>query len=369
MARPQFTTEFEESENVIKDRMLDRISDEWRKQPGDFIYDSIAPTPLEIKQLQINQDQILKNAFAQYAEGSFLDAKLKEEGLTRKAATPNQRTIAVTASAGVQIPEGHTLTQVVLDDGGNPLEFTTDQLTIFEVAETKNIPITCTESGTIGNLTTGADFILQPTIPGIKTTVDQGSNILGTDTETDEEAWERYFFKVSSPDTGGNINDYIRWTDEVTGVGKIKVIPRWNGNGTVKVIITDIEGQPATVALVEEVQEYLDPSSQGLGEGKAPCGARVSIISATTLSIDIDANVIYESGVDQAVVKENFIKKVNEYFFDIIFTGQAVSYNKIGAYLVTTEGIANYSALTLNAGTTDIVVGSEKVAILGAVVV
>lgn len=365
--RPDFNPVYEEQEAGIRERMLDRISNDWRKNPGDFVFDTVAPAPLEIKQLQISQDHILKNAFAQYAEGQYLDNLLNDIGLTRKKATPNQRTLNITADAGVVIPAGQVLNTVILDDEGDPLEYTVDEMVEFAEKETKAVKVTCNTAGTIGNIAAGSEFIFQPSIGGVKSIVDQGIDILGTDRETDQQAWDRYYFKVSNPDTGGNKNDYKRWTDEVTGVGKIKVIPRWNGNGTVKVVVTDTEGQPATSILVEEVQEYLDPGSQGLGEGKAPCGAKVTAISAIELSINITATVVYESGADQAEVKENFKERVEEYLFEIIFTDQTVSYNKIGAYLVITEGIANYSDLKLNGGITDIDVGSEEVAVLGTV--
>src|SRR3990172_3482288 len=121
-----FVPVFEESEAVIRERMLARVSDEWRKEPGDFIHDAVAASPLEVKQLQINQDQILKNAFAQYAEGEYMDLALADAGLTRDQATKNQRTLTVVGEAGVRIPNGYTITTVVLDTGGNPLEYTTD---------------------------------------------------------------------------------------------------------------------------------------------------------------------------------------------------------------------------------------------------
>lgn len=259
MPRPTFNSVFEENESTIRDRMLDSIDDDWRKDPGDFVYDVIAPSPLEIKQLQINQDQVLKSAFAQYAEGEWLDYLLNDIGLTRKNATPNQRTLNIKAAAGVVIPEGHTLNTVVLDDNGDPLEYTVDETVKYDTETTKAVKVTCSTAGTIGNIAVGSEFIFQPSIAGIKSIVDQGTDILGTDKETDEEAYERYKFKVTHPDTGGNKNDYVRWLQELSGIGDQKIIPLWNGNGTVKVVLLDTNYQPASAALVKEVQEYLDP--------------------------------------------------------------------------------------------------------------
>lgn len=367
MNRPEFESNYEEAESTIRERMLERVSDEWRKNPGDFIYDAIAAAPLEVKQLQIELDQVLKNSFAQYAEGKYLDAKLAEVGLTRKEATSNIRSLSITAVAGVVIEEDHNLTQVVLDDGGNPLEYYVEDTVTFVEEGEKEVTIICKTDGTTGNLAAGADFMLQPSIPGVKTIVDNGTTVLGTDTETDEQAWQRYFFKVNNPDTGGNINDYVRWSTEVSGVGKARTIPIWNGPGTVKVVLADTNGQPANSTIVADTQEYLDPGSNGLGEGKAPAGAKVTVNSGTALDIDVTANVTYENGADPAVSVASFKDQLDEYLYKIVFTDDAVSYAKIGATLVTTEGVSTYTNLTINGGIEDISPGEEEIAVRGAV--
>jgi uncharacterized phage protein gp47/JayE len=367
MARPTFTPVFEEAEAAIKERMLNRVSDDWRKEPGDFIHDAVAPSPLEVKQLQVNQDNVLKQGFALYAEDDYLDRKLEEVGLTRGQATANKRALSVTADAGVTLPMGHTLSTVVLDEEGNPLEYTVDAAVTFAAAGTETVNVTCTTAGEVGNVTTGSQFILSPAIPGVRTIVDQGTTIPGADKETDESAWTRYDFKVKNPDTGGNKNDYVRWAGEVEGVGKAKCVPRWNGNGTVKVVVVDTTYQPASTVLVDEVQEYLDPGSTGLGDGKAPCGARVTVVAATGLNVDITATVTYATGYDPATVKAAFEAAVDDYLEGLVFTEYDVVYNRIGALLSFTEGVSNYSGLTVNGGSADLPVGDEEVAVLGVV--
>lgn len=369
MARPTFKPLFEEKEGDIKTRVVGNIPDEWRKEPGDFIHDAVAATPLEIKQLQINQDYVLKNAFAQYAEGEYLDAKLAEIGLTRKKATFSKRLIQVTADAGVVVPRNYSLYVVVLDKDGNPLEFRTDGHTYFTETGNIEIAVTCTVEGPTGNVPNGSEFILQPPIPGIRGITDKGITIPGAAAENDQEAWDRYYYKVNNPDTGGNRHDYVRWTQEVTGVGKVKVLPLWAGNGTVKVVITDTEGEPGSPLLVEEVQEYLDPGASGLGDGKAPCGAQVTAVSAANLPVNIAANVTYNDNVDPAIARQRFSNEVRAYLKSIIFIDQAVAYVKIGALLINTEGVINYSDLTINGLGEDISPGPEEVATLGTVAI
>lgn len=372
MARPKFTPRYEESETAIRTRVLGNLPEGWRKEPGDFTYDVLAPSPLEVKQLQANQDEILKHAFAQFAEDEFLDLKLSEVGLTRGQETANKRRLEVQADAGVIIPKGYNLLTVILDQDGNPLQYTVDEALTFGASSTQDLFITCKTKGEIGNAPNGSEFILQPPIPGVRIISDAGTTIPGADRESNESAWHRYDFKVKHPDTGGNRNDYIRWAQDVTGVGKAKCIPLWQGGGTVKVVIVDTTYNPASDFLTEEVQEYLDPGITGLGDGKAPCGAFVTVKKADPVAINIEATVEWSDGTDVEAATAAFIAEVEKYRRGLVFANKTsdnppVIRNKIGALLSFTEGVSNYSGLTINGGTIDVPIGAEEVPTLGTV--
>lgn len=259
MTRPVFKSVYEQAEETIRSRMLERVSDAWRKDPGDFIYDVIAASPAEIVELQKGQDELLKRSFAQYSGGEWLDLKLTEIGLTRISATAAKRRLEINADAGVKIPLGHVASTVTLLSEGSPLQYTVDEDVSFTAPGKKSISITCKNPGAVGNVLDGTEFILLPPIPGIKEIVDRGVTVPGQDTESDEDAYSRYEFKVRHPDTGGNKNDYVRWVQPLDGVGKLRVIPRWNGNGTVKVILVGDDFLPATPTVVANVQQFLDP--------------------------------------------------------------------------------------------------------------
>ncbi|TVX92230.1 baseplate J/gp47 family protein [Paenibacillus agilis] len=367
---------FEEEEYIIQQRMLDhaRLA-EWRKEPGDFIYDVVAPVPLEVQQLQISQDTILRNAFPQFAEGEYMDAHLEEIGLKRHAATPNKRQISITADAGVIIPADHTASVVVLDDNGNPLEFAVDTTTTFAAAGIHAVSLTCRTAGAITNVPVGTQFILLPPIPGIRSITDIGPTIIGRDQESDADAWQRYLLWVSNEDTGGNKNDYVRWSVDFQGVGKAKCIPRWNGNNTVKIVIVGTDYRPASTTVVNKLQEYIDPGSTGLGEGKAPCGAKVTVETAQGLQINISVKLVLDNGFTVDQVRAAFMVTFSAYLTSLVFVNDStgkpypVAYNQIGAKLLSTKGVVNYSELTLNGGTLDIPVGPTQTPVTGDVII
>lgn len=376
MARPIFEPIFEEDENVIRERTLGRVSDTWRKEPGDFIYDAVVTSSEEVRQLQVNQDTILLNGHPQYAENEDLDLLLAEVGLTRFAATANKRTFNITADAGVTIAAGQIITALITDLDGNPIEFTADAAVTFTTATTKALNATATLLGTGGNLAVGTEFTLVPPIPGVRVIDDLGTYLLGTDVEDDESAWNRYSFKVQNPDTGGNKNDYKRWTLEVAGVGDAKVIPRWNGLGTVKVVIVDTARLPANATIVGNVQNYLDPGSLGMGDGKAPGSAQVTVVAATSLGLTITATVTYYADAVPAEVKTAFTAAVAKYLQDEISFKADTAGNplpvviaKIGSLLIGTYGVSNYTLLKLNGGTVDVPLLAEQVPVLGTVTI
>lgn len=366
MAR-EYIPRFEETETEILDRQIDRLDDTWRKEQGDYMYDAVATTPLEILQLQVNQDEILKAGFAQTAEDEDLDEHLYHVGLRRLEATPNKRRLRVEADAGVIIPENYTASVVVLDGEGDPIEYTVDTAVTFLETGERFIDITSTTTGALTNVKNGTSFIFLPPIPGVRQIHDAGTTITARDQESDESALERYNLKVQFPDTGGNKYDYVRWAAEVPGVGKIRVVPRWEDKLQVKIVVVDDNYEPATPELVSDVQAYMDPGSQGIGEGKAPAGAKVFVFAANQLLINITADVIYTEGIDPEPVKARFIAEAAKYLRSIVFASNVIGYNKIGALLGMQPEVANYSNLRINGGTEDLVVGDDDAPKLGTV--
>jgi uncharacterized phage protein gp47/JayE len=377
MARNNFQPVFEETETAIRDRIVTKVeADGWRAEPGDFMHDAAAgANPAEVKQLQINQDTILASRFAKYAEGLDLDDCLYDVGLTRLAASASKRALLITADAGVIIQAGQLLYAVVLDNQGQPLQFKSDALVNWAANSAQVVDITCNTLGTIGNLATGSQFILQPSIPGVRIILDQGSTVLARDVETDEEAWGRYDFRVTHPDTGGNKNDLVRWGQEVAGVGKAKVIPRWNGVNTSKVLLVGIDFAPASSQVVADGQSYLDPGATGLGEGKAPLGNACTVAAADDLAIAIDITGLqYVAGAVQADVRAAFLTSITGYLKTLVFeedlitkTPLPVNYNKVVGLLTFTPGVNNFTSLTINGVQVDLAVTATQAPTLGAV--
>lgn len=380
--RPTYVSRFVENASTIKKRMLGNIPDIWRKEDGDFIVDAISADPAEIIQLEMNQDRVLQNAFPQFCDDEFMDAHMKLRGISRLQATYSKRDLLIKATVGVRIPKGYPLTSVVLDGDGNPIEFTMNDETVFtEVKTTLTVSVTCKLVGTVGNLATGAEFVLQPPIPGVESITDVGITVPAADKEGLDEAWTRLLFKAQNPDTGGNKSDYRRWVLNefpiVSGaaVGKCAVVPRAFGNGTVKIVLVGPDYRTATPTLVDMVQDYLDPlDKQGEGAGKAPAGASVTVFAANETLVSISATVALNKAATLDTVKETFTAVVTEYMQRITFeenpatgTLSTVAYNIVGALLIGLDGVDNYANLLLNGDTSDVSLEGYAVPVLEGV--
>ena len=380
--RPTYVSRFLESGETITKRMIGNIPDEYYKEPGDYIYDAMKTNPPEIIQLEENQDRILRNAFPQYCDDDVLDDHLEMRGVSRHGATYAIRELSVTADPGVRIPQGYTLTSVVLDGDGNPIQFSAqNELQFTEGADTLLLRAVCHIPGTAGNITTGAEFITQPPIPGIRRIVDNGIIVAGADRESADDYFTRYLDIISHPNTGGNMHDYVRWIlDDFPKetniiILKVKVTPRWNGRGTVKVVAIGADYGPLSDEAVATLQNWLDPGSEGQGYGKAPGGACVTVDKGTLLNLNITADVDFTQTADRTAIRQQFEQSVTEYIQSLVFETDSetkqpypIAYAIVSSLLGTIPGVINFHNLTINGATDDIQPGIYDIPVLSGVV-
>ena len=116
----------------------------------------------------------------------------------------------------------------------------------------------------------------------------------------------------------GNKQHYRIWCESVDGVGKARIYPLWNGPNTVKAVLISPSGLDCGSGIVNKVQQYVDPNTQGLtvlvggttynvgdglGEGTAGIGAHFTAVSAVREFIDISVSVEINSEVSLADIK------------------------------------------------------------------
>ena len=145
----------------------------------------------------------------------------------------------------------------------------------------------------------------------------------------------------------------------VVGVGGVRVVPRWNGPLTVKVVIIDSNGLPASQELIDNVFNHI--------ESERPFGANVTVVSASPVEIDISVNLVLADGYTEQQVKNYTSQNIVDYLKSIAFKTNYISYAKIGSIILETEGVIDYSNLKVNGGMANISIGNEEVAIMGVI--
>ena len=287
-------------------RLLSNISSEFDKSVGSFFYDTQKPLAIELESIYAKLEEILLNGFAATAKGEYLDKKVAEQGLTRKAATYATGTVTVTGNVGSVISNGDKV-------ASDTLVFTVTQTKYIDSSGTATVSVICDTPGKQGNVPSGAINRFPVTISGLVAVTNTEPTSGGFDEESDDELRGRYFEKVSLPATSGSKYHYVMWAKEVKGVGDAKCMPLWNGAGTVKVIIINADKQAADAALINAVKDHI--------EEQRPIGADVTVESAVPLAINISVSLTLANGVTTDIAKQKISDSISSYLKKMHFRG------------------------------------------------
>lgn len=336
---------FNETFKSILDRMLDKVSSEFDKREGAVIYDALAPTAIEHQLIYIDMETLEKEMFADTASREYLIKRASERGIAPKEATAAIWKATFTPSE-LNIAIGE--------------RFNNDAVNLAVVGkESAGVYLLeCETAGTIGNTLSGSLLPINY-INGLTSATLTELLDAGTDEESTEDFRARYLTILRKPATSGNAQEYYNWAMSVDGVGAAKVYPLADGPGTVKVVITDAEKKAASAALVSEVYEYI--------ETVRPVGATVTVKSAEELAVNVAATVTLGTGENLASVISKFKIAMTDYLADVAYAATKIPLAMVGKILLDTDGVDDYTALTLNSSAANVTVSDDQVAVLGTV--
>lgn len=335
---------------IIK-RMQNDIPAKYNADVGSYIYDVLAPTAFEIEKAYALIDTNLRKTLVASATGADLDSVLGQFGFERKRATYASGYVTVAGVDGAALNIGDLVAK------GKVLYAVQGSASIVNGKAVVNI--TAQSPGSSGNARPGEVNYFPVVLSGILSVTNEGDIIGGTDAESDEEYRSRYYYFLDNPVTTGNKYEYEQWAREIDGVGAAKCYPLWNGAGTVKVVITTADMQPAPDELIETVKTNI--------EDKRPVGANVTVKSAGTVTINVTAKVSHSAAYTLENISARFSDALTDYFKAVGFGGDVIPYTKVGAILQETDGVNYYSELRVNEGANNIAVGDGNLAVLGGV--
>lgn len=292
-------------EKLLQEK-LDTIPEKYDKRESSVMYNALAPNSVEMSAMYMFMEWALDNVFGDTAEREYLE----RIALFTKGLIPAKATKAVCrleTDAPVEIGSrftADTATFVVLEE----LESSNSYY---------NYKAECTEEGIEGNNHTGTAIPVEY-IQGL-THCNLTEIIIPGEDEEDTEAFrQRWRESFNNTAFGGNVADYKKKINEISGVGACKVYRATNPEGELKggfvsAIIINSSYEAPSQTLINTVQETIDPTQDGSGNGLAPIGHTVTITGVQEVTIDVEIAVSCTGAITFADIKSRIESALQAY--------------------------------------------------------
>ncbi len=236
---------------------------------------------------------VVKQPFADTADGEYLERQGAIYGVNRKAATFATGTVDFTGADGATIPAG---TRAQRADG---VGFETDADAVISRGAAA-VAVTAVDPGTDSVTPADTSLTLVSPVASVQATATVATGGIGgsEDAETDEQLRERVLARLRHPPRGGAAHDYVAWAKEVAGVTRAWALPLHLGIGTVGVaFMRDDDADPfPDAAAVAEVQAHL--------EEHRPVTALVTAFAPSAVPLDFEVQLTPSTAETQAAVSE-----------------------------------------------------------------
>lgn len=337
------------TDNIHKD-MLGQLPTDIDASEGNHVWNLTRPTALVTAEIcQFILPEVIKLIFPEWSYGSFLDAHAKTRNISRRAAVAANGFLTITAGdKEITIPAGSLFATASINDEPSVDYETLEEVTI-PANESVQVEIQCTQTGIIGNTQAGTIVLVASKLTGVAAVINEAAIMGGTEEEDDETLIGRVeeYDRTQGDSFVGNVSDYRRWATSVDGVGEVTVIPATDDSGLVTIIVTDLNGDPATAGLCENVYNYImrpdDPPSR-----LAPVNALLLVKAPDTTPIGVKVIVELDKGVDIEAVKEAFMAQLALYLPVALDEGE-VKLTQVGAVLSAIPGVNDYRELQIGA--------------------
>lgn len=341
---------------VILSRMMERVTAKYPNldtREGSLIFNALAPAAVELAIMYTELDNVLNESFVGTATREYLLIACQQMGMDITAFDANAGVHK--AEFDIEVPIGSRWNCDLYNYAVVEFIGKNNETNLYEYR------VMSESTGTGPNNQKGTLIPITDVSGTVKHAELVECLIEGENETSDDDIRTAYFDFVNSIATDGNVSQYIKWCNEFDGIGNSRVFSLWNGPNTVKVSILSVSNGVATDELVNEFQEYLDPGSEGMGNGVAPIGAIVTVSTATPVPINVSATVKLADGYTNANIIDEHLQ---EYFSEIAYKKNMLSYMSVGAEILKTEGVEFISNLKINNGTSDVTLGDEKIPVL-----
>ena len=336
---------------VILERILSRMDTDLQTREGSYTYDQAAPISFEIWRVLMTLDELIEAFYVNENSGPYLDAHARLFAMSRREGAKAAAKINFQGRDGTVVPAG----SLFYAAGTMEFRLTADAALKDGAAEGW---LLASDIGAAYNVPAGAIDQIGRTIPGLEKFANEEAQG-GTDPESDKDLFERLDEKRKRPPTSGNEAHYKEWALSVNGVGAVRVTPLWRGPGTVLVLIAGFDRRPVDDVIVADCAKYI--------QTKRPVGADVTVASAVAVEVDVAARVVLASTAALSAVEAAFTSILDEYLADAAFEEFTVYANRVGALLMSIDGVLDYDGLTINGSEGNLALEENGVPVRGRV--
>lgn len=342
---------------------------------GGFVWDMVMPSALETAELiQFWLPLALMTMSHIWAKGRWLDYHAYDCGLERRPATYAYGNVEVTTTEAVTFPQGFVFS-VPSENGSAAIDFETNEEYSFNEAGTYELRVKAVLSGTGSNIAKDKITIMKNPIRGVE--IEKITNptafLGGTAAEDDDSLRKRIddFYAGRMASFVGNKKDYQRWAKEVAGVGYAHCIPCYAGPSTVKVVVADLNGDPANQEILYAVELHIFGTGHDDLNRLAPIGVvQYAVVAPTLTQINYSLDVKLADGYTLEQV-ENLIRENLKTFYKTLADDDnyfaELKYVAVSKLIFDTAGVADFKHLRINGVIGNVNFGGDEMPLTGEV--
>lgn len=344
------------TQQSLLDEALAKVESNVDKREGSIIYDALSPHSIQLYELYLSMDGLLREMFGDTASREFLIKLCLDRGIKAEPATAAKRK----GEFNIDVPIGSRFNLETLN------------FVVTEKFSDGVFILSCETIGTVGNEQFGTLIPIEY-IDGL--TRAQLTDVLvpGEDEEETESLRKRYLESFESLAYGGNRKDYLDKVKKLQGVGGVKAYRIKNGVYNVKLVVMDAQFKAPTPTLLDELQTAIDPeANQGEGLGIAPIGHVVNIVGVNEVPVNIKFNFTYLPGYDGATVELEILNIIDEYFLELKKTWETnqnliVRISHIESRVLEVLGIMDVSNTLINGLPENLILGENDIPVRGII--
>ena len=363
MPQPEFTAPDFVDDNeadIIHERMMENLPDDIDDTPGGFPYDFTMPSAIEKEELiKFHLVRALMIAFPQYAWDEWLDMHGQQVHLTRHEASKATGYLLLEGEPETEIEAGTVFCVPAVDDTP-AIEYETDEDCIIGEKGTVKVAITAVEAGANVNVKAGSISIMDEPMDEITGITNPDAITGGAEEESDDDYYDRMAAEYNSNRTYiGNDIDYKRWAQEA-GAGDCIVDSAANGPGTVKLVLVDVNGQPASNSLIKKVYDYIvSPNDRSARLLPTAC-CELSCVAATTVAINYTCTGLeYNDTTNIEQIISDFESGLKNLYSSAKSKG-VLRYNDVRPLISSINGVEDFDIFLINGSTSNITFTSEE---------